>query len=239
MGNIALSIKGLRVKYGAIEAVKGIDLEVEEGSIVALLGANGAGKTSTMKSISGIVSPAGGSISLYGKNIAGWEPEKIARQGIAQSPEGRQIFPDLTVEENLKTGAYIVKSKDQIEKAFDRVYKYFPILKERKTQIANTLSGGELQMLAIARALMSNPKVLLLDEPSLGLAPLIVKNMFAIIKQIKEEGTTIVIVEQNALQTLKIADYAYVLNLGKISMQGKAAELMADKALIDAYLGSH
>ena len=239
MGNSALSITGLRVKYGAIEAVKGIDLEVEEGSIVALLGANGAGKTSTMKSISGIVSPAGGSISLYGKNIAGWEPEKIARQGIAQSPEGRQIFPDLTVEENLKTGAYIVKSKDQIEKAFDRVYKYFPILKERKTQIANTLSGGELQMLAIARALMSNPKVLLLDEPSLGLAPLIVKNMFAIIKQIKEEGTTIVIVEQNALQTLKIADYAYVLNLGKISMQGKAAELMADKALIDAYLGSH
>lgn len=239
MGKTALQIQGLNVRYGAIEAVKGIDLMVEEGTIVALLGANGAGKTSTMKSISGIVPPAGGSIRLYDKEIAGLEPEKIARLGVAQSPEGRQVFPDLTVEENLKTGAYTVKNKKQIEAAFERVYKYFPVLKERKNQIANTLSGGELQMVAIARALMSSPRVLLLDEPSLGLAPLIVKNMFSIIRQIRDEGTTIVIVEQNALQTLKIADYAYVLNLGRISMHGKARELIEDKALIDAYLGAH
>lgn len=236
MSQIALNIQGLAVRYGAIDAVKGIDIEVPEGSIVALLGANGAGKTSTMKAISGMV-PSSGSIRLYGEELAGLEPEKIARKGVAQSPEGRQIFRDLTVEENLKVGAFTVKDKKLIQKGFETAYSLFPRLQERKNQIANTLSGGELQMVAIARALMSNPKVLLLDEPSLGLAPLVVRDMFAIIKQIRDAGTTVVIVEQNALQTLKISDYAYVLNLGKVTMEGPAGELIHDKQLIEAYLG--
>lgn len=238
MNENVLEIRNLRISYDAIEAVKGIDVEVPKGTIVALLGANGAGKTSTMKSISGLVPVTTGNILLNGKDIIGMEPEKIARLGIAQSPEGRQIFRELTVEENLRAGAFIVRDKRKITEGYKRVYQYFPILNERKNQIASTLSGGELQMVAIARALMSNPKVLLLDEPSLGLAPLIVRDMFHIIKRIKEEGTTIVIVEQNALQTLKIADYAYVLDLGKITMEGRATDLVNNKSLIDAYLGA-
>lgn len=236
---IALSIKGLKVRYGAIEALKGIDLEVKEGEVVALLGANGAGKTTTLRTISGLIESAEGSIQLYGTEITKLEPEKIAKLGIAQSPEGRQVFRDLTVEENLKVGAFTLKDSKQIEQNFERVYRYFPVLKTRKNQTASTLSGGEQQMLAIARALMSSPKILLLDEPSLGLAPLIVQDIMNIVKEIKKEGTTVVIVEQNAAQTLKIADYAYVLELGTINTHGKAEALRNDPKLIEAYLGSH
>lgn len=234
---IALSIEGLKVRYGAIEAVKGINIEVPEGSVVALLGSNGAGKTSTLRTISGLTEAAEGKISYYGKDITNMDTEKIAKLGMAQSPEGRQIFGDLTVEENLKAGAFTVKSRAVLKKCYERVYRYFPRLEERKTQMANTLSGGELQMLAIARALMSNPKVLLLDEPSLGLAPLVVRDIFEIIKEIRKEGTTVVIVEQNALQTLKIADYGYVLEVGEISMEGPADQLIRDPKLVEAYLG--
>lgn len=236
---IALSIRGLKVKYGAIEALKGINIEVKEGQVVALLGANGAGKTTTLRKISGLIEAEEGSILFYGKDITKLEPEKIAKLGIAQSPEGRQIFRDLTVEENLKIGAFTIKDTKQVEKNFERVYKYFEVLKERKNQLASTLSGGEQQMLAIARALMSSPKILLLDEPSLGLAPLIIKDIMNIVKEIKNEGTTVVIVEQNAAQTLKIADYAYVLELGTINTHGRAEELRNDPKLIEAYLGSH
>ena len=234
---IALSIEGLKVRYGAIEAVKGINIEVPEGSVVALLGANGAGKTSTLRTISGLTEAAEGKIAYYGKDITNMDTEKIAKLGMAQSPEGRQIFGDLTVEENLKAGAFTVKDRKVLKKCYERCYRYFPRLEERKSQMANTLSGGELQMLAIARALMSNPKVLLLDEPSLGLAPLVVRDIFEIIKEIRKEGTTVVIVEQNALQTLKIADYGYVLEVGEISMEGPASELIRDPKLVEAYLG--
>ncbi len=235
---IALSIEGLKVSYGPIEALKGINIEVREGSVVALLGANGAGKTTTLQTISGLVSAAEGKISFYGKDITNKEAEAIAAMGIAQSPEGRQIFADLTVDENLKAGSFTVKDRKIIEKCYQRVCKHFPLLKERGKQLAGTLSGGELQMLAIARALMSDPKVLLLDEPSLGLAPLIVKDIFKIIGEIKKEGTTVVIVEQNALQTLKIADYGYVLDLGRINISGEASSLIKDERLIEAYLGT-
>lgn len=242
-----LEINGLKVSYGFITALKGIDIKVEKGQIVALLGSNGAGKTTTLRTISGAIKPQSGSIRLDGKEIGGLAPYKIAKAGITQSPEGRLLFPELTVEENLKVGAYGLKTKvidgvrvsakEQLKANFERVYKLFPILKERRTQIANTLSGGEQQMVAIARALMSSPQILLLDEPSLGLAPLIIKDIFDTLKMIKEEGTTILIVEQNALQTLMIADYAYVLELGSINLEGPANELITNPKLIDAYLG--
>jgi len=233
-----LSLRGLKVKYGPIEALKGINIDVEEGTVVALLGANGAGKTTTLQTISGLVGAAEGKIIYDGKDITNMEAEKITSIGIAQSPEGRQIFADLTVAENLKVGAFTVKSKKKIAESLERVHRLFPLLKEREKQIAGTLSGGELQMLAIARALMADPKVLLLDEPSLGLAPLIVQNIFSIIQEIKKEGTTVVIVEQNALQTLKIADYGYVLELGEINISGPANELIKDERLVEAYLGT-
>lgn len=232
-----LSIQGLKVRYGPIEALKGINIEVPEGSVVALLGANGAGKTTTLQTISGLVSAASGKILYDGKDITNMEPEKIAGIGIAQSPEGRQIFADLTVLENLRVGAFTVKSRKTIDECFERVYRHFPLLKERSRQLAGTLSGGELQMLAIGRALMADPKILLLDEPSLGLAPLVIKDIFRVLQEVRAMGTTILIVEQNALATLKIADYAYVLELGLISMSGKASELIKDERLIDAYLG--
>ena len=239
MRKTALFIKGLKVRYGAIEAIKGIDMEVFEGDVVAILGANGAGKTSTLRTLSGLIEPAEGSILFYNQEIGSMEPEKIAALGIAQSPEGRQVFRDLTVEENLKVGAFTVKDKKRIAEQFEKIYRYFPVLKERKQQIASTLSGGEQQMLAIGRALMSCPKILLLDEPSLGLAPLIIRDIMNIVLEIKKEGVTVIIVEQNAAQTLKIADYAYVLELGEIKTHGPAHELLHDPKLIEAYLGSH
>lgn len=239
MPQIALKIENLKVSYGNIKALKGINLKVPEGKIVALLGANGAGKTTTLKAISGIVEAEEGSIKLFDNDIINKSPESITTLGVIQSPEGRQIFPDLTVEENLRIGAFTVKKKAEINNNFEKVYRYFPRLKERMKQVAGTLSGGEQQMLAIARALMASPKVLLLDEPSLGLAPLIVKDIFEIVKEINKEGTTVLIIEQNALQTLKIADYAYVLEVGEINMEGKASELIQDKRLIEAYLGGH
>ncbi len=234
---MGLNIRGLKVNYGSIEALKGIDITVKEGQIVALLGANGAGKTTTLRKISGILEASEGQIEFFGQDITSMSANKIASLGVIQSPEGRQVFRDLTVEENLLTGAYTVKNKKTIQKNFERVYRHFPVLKERKNQISSTLSGGEQQMLAIGRALMGSPKLLLLDEPSLGLAPLIVKGIFEIIKEIREDGTTVLIVEQNALQTLKIADYAYVLEVGKIRMEGNAKELSKDPKLIEAYLG--
>lgn len=239
MDNNALVIKDLKVRYGAIEAVKGVDIVVPQGSIVALLGANGAGKTSTLRTISGLETAAEGSISLYGQDITNMESEKIAKLGLIQSPEGRQIFGDLTVKENLTVGAFTLKDKKEIKANFERCYRYFPRLKEREDQLGYTLSGGELQMLAIARALMASPRVLLLDEPSLGLAPLVVQDIFTIISEIQQEGTTVLIVEQNALQTLKIADYGYVLDVGKVNMEGTAKELLADDGLVSAYLGTH
>ena len=239
MSKLALKITNLKVSYGAVEALKGISIDVEEGTIVALLGANGAGKTTTLRTISGIVEAQKGTIAYYDQDITNHETEKIAALGISQSPEGRHVFRDLNVEENLKVGAFTVKNRKQIQKNLAQVYTYFPVLKERRKQIASTLSGGEQQMLAIGRALMSSPKILLLDEPSLGLAPLIVRDILKIVQEIKKAGVTVIIVEQNAAQTLKIADYAYVLELGTISMQGPASELIHDPKLIQAYLGSH
>ena len=234
-----ISANNVTYRVGKKALFEDVNIKFTEGNCYGLIGANGAGKTSTLRTISGLVEPAGGSIELYGQTISGKEAEKIAGLGIAQSPEGRAVFRDFTVEENLKVGAFTLKDKKVIKANFERVYKYFPVLKERKSQVASTLSGGEQQMLAIARALMSSPKILLLDEPSLGLAPLIVQDIMKIVKEIRNEGTTIIIVEQNAAQTLKIADYAYLLELGQINRHGAAEELRNDPKLIEAYLGSH
>ncbi len=232
-----LRLSNLKLNYGPIAAIKGIDLTVEEGQIVAILGANGAGKTSTLKVISGLLKPTAGEILFNGQKISGKPAHKVAQLGIMQSPEGRHVLIGLTVEENLRVGAYNIKSKEELQKNFERVYTLFPRLKERAKQQSSTLSGGEQQMLAIGRALMGSPKLLILDEPSLGLAPLLIKDIFNTLVKIKEEGTTILIVEQNALSTLKIADYAYVLELGKISMHGKSEDLIRDERLVAAYLG--
>ena len=232
-----LQITGLKMNYGPVAALKGVDITVPEGQIVALLGANGAGKTTTLKAVSGLVKPTAGEILFEGENIAGKSAHQVAKRGLMQSPEGRHVFMGLSVEENLRAGAYGIRDKGELQRNFDRVYQLFPRLKERAKQQSGTLSGGEQQMLAIGRALMGSPRMLLLDEPSLGLAPLLIKDIFDTLKKIREEGTTILIVEQNALATLKIADYAYVLELGKISMHGKAADLVRDERLIAAYLG--
>ena len=232
-----LEVRNLQVNYGPIQAVKGIDLDVEKGTLVALLGANGAGKTTTLRAITGMVK-AYGSVHLGETEILGQRGYKTARMGVNMSPEGRLIFAGLTVEENLKAGAYCIKSAKQYQKNMDRVQELFPSLKERRRQQAGTLSGGEQQMLAIGRALMADPEILLLDEPSLGLAPLIIQDIFKTLQAIRSEGTTILMVEQNALATLKIADYGYVLELGKISMHGPASQLVRDERLIEAYLGN-
>ena len=232
-----LEVRNLQVNYGPIQAVKGIDLDVEKGTLVALLGANGAGKTTTLRAITGMVK-AYGSVHLGETEILGQRGYKTARMGVNMSPEGRLIFAGLTVEENLKAGAYCIKSAKQYQKNMDRVQELFPILRERRRQQAGTLSGGEQQMLAIGRALMADPEILLLDEPSLGLAPLIIQDIFKTLQAIRSEGTTILMVEQNALATLKIADYGYVLELGKISMRGPACQLVRDERLIEAYLGN-
>lgn len=237
-----LNIQNLVVDYGIVKALKGIDIKVEKGKIVALLGANGAGKTTTIKAISGQVKIKSGSITLNNEPIHNLDPYKITQKHIMLSPEGRQILIGLTVEDNLKIGAYALKKtnlsvREQVKEQLSFVYDTFPILKERKHQQASTLSGGEQQMLAIGRALMGKPEILLMDEPSLGLAPLIVKDIFEIIKRLKNKGQTVLIVEQNAYQTLKIADYAYVLELGKIKVEGTGSQLLQDDQLIHAYLG--
>ena len=237
MSNLALEIKDLVVDYGIIRALKGVDIKVGKGQVVAILGANGAGKSTLIKSVAGLAKASSGKIILNGKEIQGLRPFEINNRGVSLSPEGRSILNDLTVEENLLVGAYTIKNKSLINQKLTEVYSYFPILEERKKQIATTLSGGEQQMLAIGRALMGDPKVLLLDEPSLGLAPIIVQEIFSIILKLKEAGLTILIVEQNAYQTLKVADYGYVLELGKVSMEGKASDLIEDETLVEAYLG--
>lgn len=231
-----LKIKNLQVSYGAIKAVKGIDIEVKPGTIVSILGANGAGKTSTLHAISGLIPKAGGTIEFEGKDITNLPAEKIVPLGIVQCPEGRRIFPQLTVEENLKIGCYSRKDKN-FGPDFDRMYNLFPRLKERRKQMAGTLSGGEQQMLAIARGLMAKPKVFIMDEPSLGLAPIIVKEIFETIQQIKKEGTTVLLVEQNAFQTMKISDYVYVLETGKVTIEGPAEVVRNDENVRKSYLG--
>ena len=231
-----LKIDELKVSYGGIEAVKGITFEVPERKIVTLIGANGAGKSTTLRTIAGLVKPAHGRIHLQGEDITSLSPDRIVSKGLTLVPEGRRVFPDLTVLENLKIGAYL--RTDSLEDDLNWVYDLFPRLKERSWQAAGTLSGGEQQMLAVGRALMCKPKILLLDEPSLGLAPLIIQDIFKTLQAIRSEGTTILMVEQNALATLKIADYGYVLELGKISMHGPASQLVRDERLIEAYLGN-
>ena len=233
-----LEIRDLCVNYGPIQAVRGVNMDVEEGSIVALLGANGAGKTTTLRTISGVIKPASGSVRFGGSEIGGRRASRVARLGINMSPEGRLIFNELSVEENLRVGAYCIRSRAEMERNMKRALQLFPRLEERLRQRAGTLSGGEQQMLAISRALMASPKLLLLDEPSLGLAPLIIRDIFHALQEIRAEGTTILIVEQNALATLKIADRAYVLELGRISMEGRADVLIHDERLIEAYLGN-
>ncbi len=233
-----LKIEDVEAGYGNILALKGIDLHIESGEIVTLIGANGAGKSTTLMTVSGIVPCRKGRIILDGKEIQGMEPNEIVHLGLCQVPEGRHIFPQLTVRENLDMGAYLRKDKEQIRKDIDYIYSLFPILKERRNQEGGTLSGGEQQMLAMSRALMAQPKVLLLDEPSMGLAPLIIKQIFQIIKKINSEsGTTIFLVEQNANQALQIADRAYVIENGGITMNGPAQELLANTDIQKAYLG--
>jgi len=232
-----LEIKNLVVDYGIIRALKGIDMDIPKGKIISVLGANGAGKTTLMKAISGLVKSSSGQILMEGKDIRNKSPYVCSKAGIGQSPEGRLVLAKLTCEENLRVGAYKLKSKAEIQATFDMVYELFPVLKERRNQQATTLSGGEQQMLAIGRAMMMRPKVLLLDEPSLGLAPLVVKDIFATIRKIADDGTTVLMVEQNARQSLLIADYAYVLELGRIKTQGTSEQLLQDETLISAYLG--
>ena len=232
-----LKINDLHVSYGGIKALRGIDLEVPDGKIVTLIGANGAGKSTTLRTISGLVKAESGSIQYDGQELVGKPINKILEAGIAQVPEGRRVFPNLTVLENLKVGAYLRKDKEGIEKDIKWVYELFPRLEERHWQVAGTLSGGEQQMLAVGRGLMSRPKMMMLDEPSLGLAPLVVQDIFTIIKEINRQGVTILLVEQNANMALKIADYAYVLETGNITMSGTGAELLADEGIKEAYLG--
>jgi len=230
-----LRIENLHVSYGGIKAVNGISLHVEEGSIVTLIGANGAGKSTTLRTITGLVKAESGSIRLYNDELIGKSTDKIVAEGITLVPEGRHVFPDLTVLENLKIGAFL--RKDPLDADIDHVYGLFPRLKERSWQLAGTLSGGEQQMLAVGRAMMSRPKLLMMDEPSLGLAPIIVQEIFNIIKTLNEEGMTILLIEQNANMALKVADYAYVLETGRISMEGTGHELLENEAIKAAYLG--
>jgi len=232
-----LKIKDLHVSYGGIKALRGVDLEVPDGKIVTLIGANGAGKSTTLRTISGLVKAESGSITYDGKELLGLSINKILEQGIAQSPEGRRVFPNLTVLENLKIGAYLRKDRDGIEKDIRWIYELFPRLEERYWQPAGTLSGGEQQMLAVGRALMSRPKLLMMDEPSLGLAPLVVQGIFDIIRAINQQGVTVLLIEQNANMALKIADYAYVLETGCITKSGTGAALLADESIKEAYLG--
>ncbi len=232
-----LKIENLEVRYGGIHAIRGISMEVPMGKIVTLIGANGAGKSSTLRSVAGLVKHKTGKITWKDKNIMGLLPEEILGAGIALCPEGRRIFPQLTVLENLKLGGYTRKDKIGFEASMERAFTLFPRLKERSWQMGGTLSGGEQQMLALARALMSDPELIMMDEPSLGLAPLLVEEVFNIICEINKEGKTILLVEQNAFGALNIADYAYVLEVGAITLEGNGKELLNDRRVIDAYLG--
>ncbi len=232
-----LKVENLHISYGFIEAVKGIDFEVRDGEIVALIGANGAGKTTTMHALSGLLKPKMGKIFLDDKEISKIPADKIVSLGLIQVPEGRHVFASQTVKENLELGAFLRKDKEDIKKTLDHVYELFPRLKEREGQLAGTLSGGEQQMLAMGRALMSKPKVLLLDEPSMGLSPLLVKEIFEIIKEINKAGTTVFVVEQNAKMALEIANRAYVMETGKIVLSGTGEELISSPEVSKAYLG--
>lgn len=232
-----LNIKNLEVSYGYVKALKGINLQVNEGTIVSILGANGAGKTTTLKAISGIAPIEKGSIELNGKDLKNMASDKIVPMGIVHCPEGRKIFSELTVEENLKIGAYSRRNSKEYKQYFEKIYEYFPRLKERKKQIAGTLSGGEQQMLAIGRGLMAKPKLFIMDEPSLGLAPIIVKEIFDIINEIKKLGVTVLLVEQNAYQALKISDYVYVMETGKIVLHGTGNEMRDNESIKKSYLG--
>ena len=234
-----LKIENLHVSYGGIQALRGISLEVPDGKIVTLIGANGAGKSTTLRTITGLVKASSGSIQWNGEELLGKSIDKIIGSGIAMSPEGRRVFADMSVLENLRIGAYLRKDKDGIEEDIKWVYSLFPRLEERSWQLAGTLSGGEQQMLAVGRALMSRPKLMMLDEPSLGLAPLVVQDIFAIIREINKQGMTVLLIEQNANMALKIADLAYVLETGNITLSGTGAELLANEKVREAYLGKN
>lgn len=234
-----LQVKDLNVFYGGIHAIKGLSLEVKQGEIVALIGANGAGKSSTLKAVSNILKPRSGSITFEGSSLLTTPPHKIVSLGVSHVPEGRRIFANLTVLENLELGAYTRSSAKEKTQGMERVFLSFPRLKERLTQLGGTLSGGEQQMLAIGRALMSRPRLLLLDEPSMGLAPLLVREIFSIVKEINAAGTTILLVEQNAHMALSIAHHAYVLETGSITLAGTAQEIANNPAVQKAYLGGH
>ena len=232
-----LQVKDLVVSYGGIEALKGITFKVNEGEIATLIGANGAGKSTTLRAITSIVPVKGGSIIFDGEDITHMDTQKIVERGIALVPEGRRVFANLTVLENLKIGAYLRKDKAQIEKDIKYIYSLFPRLEERSWQLAGTLSGGEQQMLAVGRAMMTKPRMIMMDEPSLGLAPLVVKDIFAIIKRLREEGITILLIEQNANAALKCANYGYVMETGRITLDGTGEELLTNKSVQEAYLG--
>lgn len=232
-----LEVKDLVVSYGAIKALKGISFSVDKGEIISLIGSNGAGKTTTLHSISNLIKKVSGSITFDDVNITNLAADKIVKMGLIQVPEGRRVFANMSVKENLEMGSYLRRDKTQIKKDMDWCYELFPRLKERLSQISGTLSGGEQQMLAMARALMSKPKLLLLDEPSMGLAPILVDEIFDIITKISSSGTTILLVEQNAYKALSIANRAYILETGNITKEGKAEDLINDKSVISAYLG--
>jgi branched-chain amino acid transport system ATP-binding protein len=232
-----LDVSGLKVKYGAIEALKGVALRVNKGEVVALIGANGAGKTSTLRAVSGMLKPAAGTIALGGENITGHSAHTLVPKGMAHAPEGRGIFPNLTVQENLDLGAYLRSDAPGIAADAEKCFGFFPVLKERRAQLAGTLSGGEQQMLAISRALMSRPKLLLLDEPSLGLAPQVTQTIFRILREVNQQGVSILLVEQNASLALTLANWAYVLETGDVVMEGTGAKLLESEDVRKAYLG--
>ncbi|HIR14235.1 MAG TPA: ABC transporter ATP-binding protein [Candidatus Choladousia intestinavium] len=233
-----LKISNLNVSYGAIHAIHDVSMEVGDGEIVSLIGANGAGKTTILHSITGLKKADSGTIEYNGQDLIKTEPSKIVTLGMAHVPEGRHVFPTMTVEENLEMGAYITSDKEKIKKTAESVFERFPRLKERRKQLAGTLSGGEQQMLAVGRALMSNPSILLMDEPSMGLSPLLIREIFSIIKAVHEQGITVLLVEQNAKMALSIADRAYVLETGRISMTGTGQELLNNENVKKAYLGA-